>query len=110
MLDWSFALCPRSGSHFTMRFYEACALGRYPVVLGDNLWLDNDAVLAYTIFSEAGENEIAAALLNISRLPLDSAAELGKNAQDYFYNHVKPYFSDPTRAFIVWLRQRRIID
>ncbi len=111
MLDWSFALCPRSGSHFTMRFYEACALGRYPIVLGDNLWLDNDAVQAYTIASDKGENEIAAALVQLMRsFSLEIAADYGKWAQDYFYDHVKPYFDDPTRAFIIWLRERKIID
>lgn len=111
MLDWSFALCPRSGSHFTMRFYEACALGRYPVVLGDNLWLDKDAVTASTIASDTGENEIAASLLLLIRsMPLETAIDYGKRAKDYFDDHVRAYFDDPTKAFIVWLRERKIID
>ena len=110
MLDWSMALCPRSGSHFTMRFYEACALGRFPVVIGDNLWLNHSEVKAYTIPSDTSEIDVVSALRNLGQMPLEEAVEFGKQARDYFHMHVKPYFDDPTKAFIVWLRQRGIID
>ncbi len=111
MLDWSFALCPRSGSHFTMRFYEACALGRFPIVVGDNLWFDNDHVTAYTIPSDMAEDQIARDLQYIMQsIPLEEAIRLGRQAKDYFDNHVKTYFDDPTKAFIIWLREKEIIN
>ncbi len=110
MLDWSFALCPRSGSHFTMRFYEACALGRYPIVLGDNLWLDHSEVKAYTIPADTSELKIVSALRSLMQMPMELVSEYGKQAKDYFDLCVKPYFDDPTKAFIIWLRQQGIIN
>jgi hypothetical protein len=110
MLDWSFSLCPRAGSNYTQRFYETCALGRAPIVFGDNLWLDNHSVEHIRIPWEADEQQLAQMFVQVVQsVSIQGATDIGRSAQKYFNNHVKSYFADPTGAFIKWLREKAIL-
>lgn len=111
MAEWSMALCPRAWGHFTMRFYEACALGRYPIVIGDNLWLDNDKAVRWTI-SPWGltTRRLAKELWEIAaQMNLADYAILGARAKKYFDICVRPYYADPTAAFLTWLEGRQCV-
>jgi hypothetical protein len=107
MAAWSFALCPRGWGHFTMRFYEACALGRYPIVVGNNLWLGHDKAVFYKI--SPWDINVRTVALELRELfmatPMERAIELGRQAKNYFDTVVRPYYADPTAAFIAWLRE-----
>ena len=109
MSEHAVALCPQGEGVATARFYEACAMGRFPVVIGETLLLGHDVSnlgFVEMIPAELSVAEMAEEFKRINEIPLAEMIERGQAAQRYFDTIVRPYFSDPTAAFITWLRSK----
>ncbi len=114
MLKWSFALCPGgTGMGMTCRFFEACALGRIPVVVADN-WLfgEEDQVPSFRVQARSTHSieELAALFDNFMRYTDQEVETDGRAAHEFFLTKIKRYFDDPTLYFIEWARGRGYIE
>jgi hypothetical protein len=110
MLAWSFAMCPRAWGHMSVRYYEACALGRVPIVVGDSFWLHHDKRAGIFFSSTVSAEDIANALYSIAnQIPMEDAIRHGVAAKNYFDTYVRKYFEDPTADFLRWYEDRDAI-
>lgn len=105
MLSCSVALCPMGEGVATARFYEACYYGRFPVVIGESVWLgDGYANLGFMqqIDARLSEEAMRDELVKVCEMPLNEARDRGRAARNYFDTTVRQYFADPTLAFLKW--------
>jgi hypothetical protein len=104
---YSISLCPRGSGIATARFYEACAFGRMPVMIGETLVLGDSTCpidrFCVRIPDTLSVEALAGRLAFIFGIGEKEILERGRWARDYFEQVVRPYFSDPTRAFLEWL-------
>ena len=98
MLKHDIALCPRGLGKDSVRFYEACAYGRVPVIFGDNVVFDNYE--APQIFTLENDENIIQKLQNISRLDVDVLETVAENSYNYFWEKVALYMKDPTGYYL----------
>lgn len=109
MRESTVALCPQGEGVATARFYEACAMGRFPVVIGETLLLGHDHFdtgFCVQLSAHLSTEDLAAEFNRLNQMSLAEMVERGRAAQEYFDTIVRPYFADPTAAFITWLRRR----
>ena len=111
MGKWSFALCPSgTGKKMTVRFYEACAMGRIPVVVGNNDWLEERIAseFKFQTFADVPEDELMGWLNGVFMIASrpEMLRELSETARDYFNDTVRGYFRDPTEYFLGWIKRR----
>lgn len=100
----SFALCPRGVGRDTVRYYEACALGRIPIVVSrvklfceeeyENFW--------FKIDKDLSADQMAIEIQKISSISKSEIKHRQRLAYNYFHTLVKEYFSDPTLMFLKW--------
>jgi hypothetical protein len=101
---YSLGLCPRGNGKDSVRFFETCAYGRVPVVIGSNI-LFGEGYANLDFVEYVDENlpigKMARKFADIwERNPPDVAFEKGVAAYNYFNNYVVDYFKDPTAYFI----------
>lgn len=112
MLLHSFALCPGgTGMGMTCRFFEACGLGRIPIVIADN-WLFG-ATKDYKPFRHGASVSIpilANFFKELYRLPPSWIEHYCRQAHEFFEDEIKPYFDDPTLYFLKWAQARGYIE
>jgi hypothetical protein len=100
----SFALCPRGVGRDTVRYYEACALGRIPVVVSRiELFCENEyEPFWFKIDKDLTVDQMSIELQKISSISRSEIEHRQKLAYNYFHTLVKEYFSDPTAMFMKW--------
>jgi hypothetical protein len=103
--DNSFALCPRGVGKDTIRYFEACAMGRIPVVVSNiELFQEkNFEPFWFKISDHATTEDIANLLTHVSRLPDEEIVRRQSLAHEYFNTLVLEYFNDPTEMFLKWV-------
>lgn len=106
------SLCPEGVSSATIRFYETCYFARVPVIIGEQMVMeegDYDTSFLYKIDPTLGDAHMDAELLKIYNTPHAELVEKGKAARQYFMDVVMKYFQDPTLYFINWMKRKEII-
>jgi len=104
----SAALCPQGNGVCTARFYEACCLGRWPIVIGNHLLLgqdQHDTSFVTRIASDISIEQLKLALELLSIAPMRERIERGRSARAYWEEVCLPYFEDPTLRFLEWLER-----
>lgn len=107
MQECSIALCPRGSGIATARFYEACAFGRMPVVIGETLVLGEGSCMVGTFAKRISDSlsvdQLSMKLQQVWQWGEDEIHTRGKWSREYFKHIVQPYFADPTRFFLKWM-------
>lgn len=109
MVQSTIALCPQGEGVATARFYEACAMGRMPVIIGETMLLGEDQFdmsFVTQLSADLSVSELAGELVKLAVLPLSEVIQRGQKAHAYWENIVVDYFNDPTRFFIRWLEAK----
>lgn len=105
------SLCPEGVSSATIRFYETCFFARVPVIIGEQMVMeegDYDTSFIYKIDPTRGDQHMDQELLKIAAIPLPELIEKGKAARQYFMDVVMKYFQDPTKYFIDWMKRKNL--
>jgi hypothetical protein len=105
------SLCPEGVSSATIRFYETCFFGRVPVIVGEQMVMeegDYDTSFLYKIDPTLGDQHLDQELLKIANTPHSELVEKGKAARQYFMDVVMKYFQDPTGYFIEWMKRKNL--
>lgn len=113
MLEWSWALCPSGNGHgMTMRWFEACALGRPSVVIADNLLFADHCTIGFSgkISSNTPVEQLARYLAVINEMPDSDVTHCGQRAFSFYQTQIKTYFKDPTLYFLAWAESRGLIE
>jgi hypothetical protein len=106
------SLCPEGVSSATIRFYETCFFARVPVIIGEQMIMeegDRDTSFVYKIDPTKGDAHLDAELLKIANTPHSELVEKGKAARQYFIDVVMKYFQDPTAYMIDWMRRKNLL-
>lgn len=106
MSNHVFLLCPRGRGHDSARFYEACFLGRVPILIGDNRILGQDWHDTSFVVGLSQKESPDEWIKKLNRLYLESDEEIEnrcKKSSLYFNEVVSPYLRDPTKSFLDWL-------
>lgn len=101
----SFALCPRGVGKDTIRYFEACSMGRIPIVVSNiELFQEkNFEPFWFKISDYASTEEIAEMLREVNSLSDAEILRRQKLAYEYFNTLVLEYFKDPTEMFLKWV-------
>ena len=113
MRDCSVALCPQGVGVNTSRFYEACCLGRFPVIIGQTLIPGEDLFdrsFVREIDSKLEPDRLRDELVEVAQMPLSEMQERGRAARGYWEKVIAPYLDDPTLSFIQWLERQGLRD
>jgi hypothetical protein len=103
------ALCPRGEGQATCRFYEACAFGRAPIVIANNV-LPGTGEYECATWPAQLSDELDADALARGLLELwDDPFPLAGYAYNYFREVLIPYFRDPTEYFVQWALKRNFL-
>lgn len=100
----AFGLCPRGNGKDSVRFFETCAYGRVPVVIGPNVLFAED-------YSDTSFAEYVSEDMSISKMSnrfkeifawhfTNAGITAGQKSYKYFKDYVVDYFKDPTAYFI----------
>ena len=108
MQQHTFVLCPGGIGKATARFYEACLLGRIPVVMANAYVMGElegyDMSFVIRIPEEANPDQIARVIRQYMEKDVNATLRLRcAAARMYWNNVVAPYFADPTKYFIEWV-------
>ena len=106
MSEHCFSLCPRGSGIDSVRFYESCAYGRIPVVVGDNLFLGHDNYDMSFVIQLSDKSSIEYLEKEFNKIYCMSGEEIIQRcvmARRYFEDVIKPYFTDPTKMFLEYL-------
>lgn len=105
VLAHGIGLCP-IGSGPPVRWFELCALGRMPIVIGNHALFCEDEVDPFWIRipQEASVEEIADQLRAVGEMPDDEIVKRCIGARVYWEQKILPYFKDPTQ----WMIERMI--
>lgn len=116
MNRWSFQLCPAGTGQMTMRFFEACAYGRVPVVIADNLlFMDNSINFVPRWHTGATVDVIARWFQRIHEALVNKQQFLTSrgfsNASYVFFKtKIERYFHDPTAWLITRLNKTGLLE
>jgi len=105
------SLCPEGVSSVTIRFYETCFFARVPVIIGEQMVMeegDYDTSFLYKIDPTLGDEHLDKELLKIAQTPHSELVEKGKAARQYFMDVVMEYFKDPTKYMIDWMKRKNL--
>lgn len=105
MKHWSFALCPAGTGQMTVRYFEACGMGRIPIVIADNLLFDEPFKLGVRLNTSLPEQILSAHLSNFQRMKGPVLDACYKNAHEHFEKEIRRYFHDPTEYFLQRMHQ-----
>jgi hypothetical protein len=102
MKSWSFQLCPAGSGQMTLRFFEACAFGRLPIVIADNLLFDDPCAFFAAQYPTESSVESLKRRLQLAYECKESYSYdlLGKVPEVFFAKNVTGYFEDPTLWFL----------
>jgi hypothetical protein len=107
------SLCPEGVSSATIRFYETCFFARVPVIVGEQMVMeegDYDTSFLYKIDPTLGDQHLDQELLKIANTPLPELIDKAKAARQYFLDVVMKYFEDPTLYFINWMKRKNLLS
>lgn len=105
------SLCPEGVSSATIRFYETCFFARVPVIVGEQMIMEEDmrdTSFVYKIDAKLPDDKLTEELMKVYNTPLPELIEKGKMARQYFMDVVLKYFQDPTLYFIEWMKKKNI--
>jgi len=114
LLEWSWPLCPGGTANMmTVRFYEACGLGRMPFAISYNDWCGMDDTTDATVPMEwASPTKSLDELADWLRLcferysPAYEQERFNRQVRRYFEDCIMHYFADPTRYLLDWAARR----
>jgi hypothetical protein len=102
-------LCPRGEGLDSVRFYEACAYGCVPVLIGDNLVMGHDFYdlsFMYRFPSDISATDLKNELIDIYNYRLALLIDRAKRAYEYFNSVVLPYLNNPTAYFLDYIAKK----
>lgn len=105
------SLCPESTCSATIRFYETCFFGRVPVIIGEQMVMeegDYDTSFIYKIDPNCSDEELLSKFRKIADTPYTELVEKAKAARQYFIDVVMKYFQDPTAYMIKWMKRKSL--
>lgn len=98
-----FSLCPRGCGHDSVRFYEACFLGRVPIIIGDNYLfgeLDGlDVDFAIRVSQYSSDEYIQQVLESTLDMSDNEIKDRQERALKYF-QEVRKYLKNSTKYFL----------
>lgn len=106
------SLCPESSCSATIRFYETCFFARVPVIVGEQMVMeegDYDTSFLYKVNPECSDEELLAQLQKIADTSHSELVEKGKAARQYFLDVVSKYFQDPTAYMLDWMKRKNLL-
>jgi hypothetical protein len=108
MAEWSMALCPSGSGQMSVRYFEACAFDRAPIVVADNLLFEDGSIR--TIKLRLASVEVMARCLHNIACNAQGVVHAAAQARAMFSTGVKPYFDDPTLYLLGRLQYRGQLD
>jgi len=105
------SLCPESTCSATIRFYETCFFGRVPVIVGEQMVMeegDYDTSFLYKVNPDCSDAELVSQLQKIYNTPHSELVDKAKAARQYFFDVVVKYFQDPTAYMIDWMKRKNL--
>jgi hypothetical protein len=109
MKKYTFALCPRGAGLDSVRYLEACYLGRCPVIVGNHAIVGDNYYDTSFMFRVTDNKSALGMSLDFSKIfhntSMQEAIDRGKAARDYFDTVIRDYFKDPTKYFINFLKR-----
>lgn len=106
MKRWSFQLCPAGTGQMTVRFFEACAYGRVPIVIADNLlFMESSINFVPRWHTGVSVDVMARWFQRIYDTYSWSAQAATLQSYPFFKSKIVGYFKDPTAWLIALLHK-----
>ena len=99
----TFSLCPRGTGVDSARYLESCFLGRFPIIIGDNIPFGHEYHLPFYI--QIDPNDMEDGLSDLSKMSIAEIDYYGKNSVRFFNEYVREYFRRPTQYFMEQLNE-----
>lgn len=103
------SLCPESSCSATIRFYETCFFARVPVIVGEQMVMeegDYDTSFIFKVNPKCTDEELLSQFQKIADSPYSELIEKARAARQYFMDVVVKYFQDPTAYMINWMQKK----
>jgi len=111
MKRWSFQLCPAGTGQMTVRFFEACAYGRVPVVIADNLlFMESSINFVARQHTAVSVDVLARWFKRMYEYACFSSDLMYSEPRRFFGLKIGEYFNDPTAWLIARMRQTGLIE
>ncbi len=110
MRRWDMALCPSGTGQMSVRYFEACALRRCPVVVAENLLFEESSSHICRIAPSLTVEQMARRLDAVYRADTEGVIILAAYAHSNFMVNIVPYFADPTLFMLARLQVQGLLD
>lgn len=110
MKNHAFSLCVRGNGLDSSRYFESCAYGRIPIVVSDGLLFGHtyDLSFAIQLSDKLSVEDLAKEFNKIFCMTDQEIINRCVMARRYFEDVIRPYFSDPTVAFLSYLKENNL--
>lgn len=110
MREWSISLCPSGTGQMSVRFFEACAMTRCPIIVANNLLFEEGRVPILKILPTTTLKQMALRLERLYEVSQGVWGEMAAGAGALFELGIRPYFQDPTAYLLARLQAEGLLD